>query len=233
MNEKTLRIVPALDLARIDDALSLVQKLADHELVYGFKIGFSLGLRYGLPMIVNRIKEISLKTAVIYDHQKAGTDIPDTGSLFARTLSAAGVDEAIIFPQSGPNTLKAWVEALQSEGIKVIVGGLMTHPSYLASEGGFIGEEGVVEIYRRARNLGVNSFVVPLTKPEQTLQVVREAGLDERSEFFTPGLGSQGGDLSRFEFLEKHFVIVGRSLVNSDDPVRYIQDIERRVSIER
>jgi orotidine-5'-phosphate decarboxylase len=232
MNEKILKLVPALDLTRIDDALALVQRVAHEEIVYGFKVGFSLALGYGLPMIVNRIKEISLRAAVIYDHQKAGTDIPDTGKLFARCMSAAGVDEAIIFPQSGPKTLKAWVEALQSEGLKVIVGGLMTHPGYLASEGGFIQESGMVEIYRRARNLGVNSFVVPLTKPELTLGVVREAGLDEESEFFTPGLGSQGGDLTQFGFLKKHYVIVGRSLINSDDPVAYIRDIEKRVGRE-
>ena len=230
MNNKIRKIIPALDITDLAKIKELVQKIDGHELLYGYKIGFSLGLTYGLQKVVDTIKSISTKP-VIYDHQKAATDIPDTGKLFARTMKQGGIDEVILFPQAGPVTLEAWVKAIQEENMRVIVGGIMTHPKFVASEGGFIRDEAVTEMYKTANNLGVKSFVVPLTKPEYTEKVYREAGLSDDAVFMSRGFGKLGGDASKFSFLKTHYMIIGRSLLGADDPVLYLDEVKKDLDI--
>jgi orotidine-5'-phosphate decarboxylase len=227
MTAQTPRIIPALDSTVLDEVLALARKVDQVDCVYGYKIGFALGLTYGLPKVVQELRRFSTKP-IIYDHQKAATDIPDTGKLFAKTLADAGINEAILFPQAGPETLTAWTHALTAQKLKVIVGGIMTHPRYLASEGGFLSDGQILNVYKMAVGLGVKSFVVPLTKPDLVRTVVDRIGPGSDWEFYSPGLGAQGGDLSNFGFIRRHYVIVGRSLMSATDPVAYLQSIFKK-----
>lgn len=218
---RTVKLIPALDTVDLEEAMRLVRAVDGVEGVYGYKVGFALGLSHGLPRVVEAIRKVS-KRPVIYDHQKAATDIPDTGELFAKTLKAAGIDEAILFPQAGPQTLAAWTAALQAQRLKVIVGAIMTHPKYLASEGGFLVDERILGAYEAAVALGVKAFVVPMTKPQLVRAVVDRIGAKKEWEFYSPGFGKQGGSMEGFELLERHYLIVGRSLFAAADPAQYL-----------
>ncbi len=226
--KKKYGIIPALDCDQLDDAVRLTEQLGRHDFVQGFKVGFSLGLTYGLPAVVRALKAHT-HLPIIYDHQKAGTDIPDTGALFARTLKRAGMDAAILFPQAGPRTLQAWIRALQDEGIEAICGGAMTHPAYLLSEGGYIVDEAVLEMYAIAREEGVAIFVLPLTKPGVSRRIVNHAGLNHDCTIVSPGFGAQGGNPVSFDFVQRHYLIVGRALLRADDPVKYVNGIEQQL----
>jgi orotidine-5'-phosphate decarboxylase len=221
---RRLELVPALD-CDLDRAIDLVSKVDRVEAVYGWKVGFMLGLSHGLPAVVSAIRRYSQKP-IIYDHQKAATDIPDTGEAFARTLAKAGVNEGILFPQAGPETLEAWTKALQQAGLKVIVGGVMTDPRYLQSEGGWLADEGILSAYAHAAKLGVRAFVVPMTKPAIVKDIAQRLGPGDW-EFYSPGLGAQGGTVAGFEFLKRHLAIVGRALLKADDPVAYLESIAK------
>lgn len=225
MQDKVRKVIPALDVTDLDKIKPLLKAIGNDDFIYGFKIGFSLGLGFGLPQVVNTIREFSDKP-IIYDHQKAATDIPDTGKLFARTMKESGIDEVILFPQAGPATLDAWVQAVHEDKLKVIVGGIMTHPKFVASEGGYITDTAVVDIYNRSFNHNVRSFVVPLTKPDVTRTVYAKAGLSETCVFYSPGFGKQGGDAAQFDFLKTHYLIIGRSLLQAENPVEYLQDVK-------
>lgn len=222
------KVIPALDVTDLNQLESLIKAIDNQEIVYGYKAGFSLGLTHGLPKVVETIRRHSDKP-IIYDHQKAATDIPDTGKLFARTMKESGIDEVILFPQAGPATLEAWVKAVQELNMKVIVGGIMTHPKFVVSEGGFIRDEAVIEMYQSSHQLNVKSFVVPLTKPEAVKNLYSQAGLDEDCIFYSPGFGKQGGDASNFKFLKTHYMIIGRSLLQAEDPGAYLDDVEREL----
>ena len=232
MKDKLRKVIPALDVTDLKQLKKLIKKIADLELVYGYKVGFSLGLTFGLPRVVNEIKSISDKP-IIYDHQKAATDIPDTGKLFARVMKDSGVDEVILFPQAGPATLESWVKGLQDQNLKVIVGGIMTHPKFVVSEGGFIRDEAVIEMYRMSHKMGVNSFVVPLTKPDETENLYKKAKLSDKCIFYSPGFGKQGGDVSNFGFLKTHYLIIGRSLLQAKNPVAYLQSVEKKLASKK
>ena len=221
---KIRKVIPALDVTDLKRIEQLIESIDSQDIIYGYKAGFSLGLTHGLPKVVETIRKYSNKP-IIYDHQKAATDIPDTGKLFAQTMKNSGIDEVILFPQAGPVTLEAWVRAVQELEMKVIVGGIMTHPKFVVSEGGFIRDEAVIEMYQKSFELGVKDFVVPLTKPEATKKLYARAGLDDSCAFYSPGYGKQGGDAAQFAFLKTHYMIIGRSLLQAEDTVGYLKSV--------
>ena len=231
MAEKEYKIIPALDTTDLDAALRLVCRTAGRKSVYGYKLGFSLGLSHGLPETVRRIREWTDKP-LIYDHQKAATDIPDTGALFGDVMKAAGITEVILFPHTGPRTLEAWVRAMQERELKTIVGAVMTHPAYLVSEGGYIADEAAAAIYKQSARLGVAAFVTPLTKPEVVAKLAAEVPFTVEQEFYSPGFGAQGGDPGKFPALKRHYLIMGRSLLAAADPAKKLAEVEEELGIQ-
>lgn len=214
----------------------IVKETKDIEGIGGYKIGFMLGLNYGLPKIVELTRKHTEKP-IIYDHQKAGTDIPEMGKEFAMVCKRAGIDAVILFPQAGPETERVWIEAAKEENLGVIVGGSMTHPKYKRSEGGYIADEAVLEIYLLAAELGVNDFVVPGNKPEEIKRIKKL--LEERGVkpiFYAPGFIAQGGEISEAAKVAGNnwHAIVGRGIYRAEDikksALEYTSKLRVRVS---
>lgn len=160
------------------------------------KVGCMLGLRYGLPYIVEAVKNANPDVAVIYDHQKAGTDIPAMGRNFMKVCSDAGVDEVIVFPQAGPATLAGFVEPCLEYGMKPIVGLTMTHPKYLHAEGGWIDDNAPNRILTLACDLKVTNFVLPGNKLDLLQKYAIELhNLVGEGTVLMPGIGTQGGSV--------------------------------------
>jgi len=228
MNKKQYRFIPSLDCTDLRSAMRIVESTASLECVYGYKVGFALGLTVGLKTVVAAIKKIVDKP-VIYDHQKGATDIPDTGALFAETMKISGIDEAILFPQAGPETLRAWIKSLRESGIKIIVGAIMTHAAYMVSEGGFISDAAPKQIFSLAKKEDVNAFVVPLTKPKPIKEMSQAGCFSETAEFYSPGYGAQGGNPADFDFVRRHYLIIGRSLFKAEDPNQYLVSLDKEL----
>ena len=152
-------LIPALDVGDLFEVGEIVMALGQIKLVGAFKVPASLAISYGLPTIVRTIHDHS-DALVIYDQQKAGTDIPDTAAAWAKTVKESGVDAVILFPLTGPKTQKAWIEACLGEGLGVIVGGEMTHPGYLVNEGGYIANKAPEWIYNQAMEQGVTKVEI-------------------------------------------------------------------------
>ncbi len=212
-------VIPACDVDTLEKFEELVKATADVPGIGGYKIGFELGLGFGLPKVVETARKYTQKP-IIYDHQKAGTDIPDTGRNFAKVMKRAGVDAVIFFPQAGPETERAWIYHALDNDLKVIVGGRMTHPAYAVSEGGFITDEGALDMYRIAARAGVNNFVVPGNKPD-VIKLVRETVEAEGVSpvFYAPGFIAQGGKIEAAAKVagNKFHGIVGRGIYSAPD----------------
>lgn len=200
----------------------VIDETADVEGISAYKLGFVIGLsRIGLPLAVEKIKARTNKK-VIYDHQKGGTDIPDTGPAYAEALAEAGVDAGILFPLTGPLVEEAWIKALQDKGIGVIVGGEMTHKQYKYTEGGRIADAGMLEMYEQAANLGVRDFVVPGNRLDR-VKYYRGYFNDKLGEgeftFYAPGFVAQGGEISEAGQAagENWHAIVGRGIIAAAD----------------
>lgn len=214
-------IVPACDVDSLEDFKKLVEKTCSVEGIGGYKIGFALALAHGLPKLVETTRAFT-DLPLIYDHQKAATDIPEMGEVFAKKCASAGVNAVIFFPQAGPATQEAWIRAAQKEDLGVIVGGEMTHPEYLDIDGGFIVDQAPAVIYSYAARLGVTDFVVPGNKPAKVRkyrQLIEEAKPGIEAAFYAPGFVAQGGVIgdAAKEAGERFHAIVGRGIYSAAD----------------
>lgn len=191
-------LIVAADVATLEECEELAASVANIPGIGGFKIGFELGLGFGLPRVIDAIYDgYRADTKIIYDHQKAGNDIPDMGTKFARVVKESGCDSAILFPFAGPVTEDRWIKACQDAGLHVMVGSVMTHEKFLASEGGSISDTAAFGIMELACACGVRDFVVPGTKPEwvRNLRRAIEKGTSD-FDLYAPGFVTQGGDLT-------------------------------------
>ncbi|PIN84884.1 MAG: hypothetical protein COV47_05080 [Candidatus Diapherotrites archaeon CG11_big_fil_rev_8_21_14_0_20_37_9] len=224
-------IIIACDFDTIETLEKIVKETKNREKLGGFKLGFELGLKYGLPKCVETIRKYSNKT-IIYDHQKSGTDVPFTGEKFAQVCKEAGVDYVIHFPQAGPETEKAWIKASQDAGLGVIIGGEMTHPGYLENEGGFLRDDAPRRMYEIAVEMGVTEFVVPGNKPEK-IKMYREFFESKGIEpvLYSPGLVSQGGKISDSGEAagKKWHAIVGRAVYQAENASNAIDELGKEL----
>lgn len=197
----------------------LVRETCNLPGVGAYKLGFVLALSVGLPRAVEIARRYTDKP-LIYDHQKAATDIPDTGRAFAKVCSGAGINAVILFPQAGPETERAWIDYARNEDLNVIVGGLMTHKKYVRSEGGYIADDAIIEIYEKAANLGVNDYVVPGNNPE-AIKKIRAMLVREHAHpvLYSPGFVAQGGTITDAAKVagENYHAIVGRAIYDAKD----------------
>lgn len=227
-------IIVACDVSDIASLQRLINETCDVEGIGGYKIGSILAIKYGLSELVGVIRDIT-DLPVIYDHQKAMTDIPDLGPKFVTVVKESGVNALIGFPHSGPVTEEKWVKACKEIGLEVIIGGEMTHPKYKRSEGGYIADEALDEIYLLAAKLGVNNFVVPGTRVERVKHYKELLeSLVKDLTFFSPGFVAQGGIITEVAKVagERWHAVVGRAIYNAKNIRQAAKEMTRFLRIE-
>ena len=220
-------IIPSCDVSDLSKLKELVKETCSVEGIGAYKIGLEICLPYGIPAVVDAIRKFT-ELPIIYDHQKAATDIPELGKKFAKAVK--GVDAAILFPFTGPETEKEWIKACRKEKLGIIVGGEMTHKGFLESEGGFISEKEALKIYETAASEKINDYVVPGNKPDK-IKIYR-GFLEARGikpVFYSPGLISQGGDITESAKAagDKWHAIIGRALYNAKDVNKAAKEMVR------
>lgn len=218
MFEREHGIIIACDVEDIEKLRELIEKTYGIEGIVGYKIGANLALQYGLKNIMG---EIDFQLPVIYDHQKAGTDIPYIAEKFAKSCRISGIKGIIIFPQAGPVSEKAFIDAIFSNELVPMVGGEMTHPSYLAEDGGFLKDDAPSIMYEIACRKGVEYFIVPGNKEEAIKKYhILLTGLINEPKYCMPGIGRQGGEIRKtFAILRGYpsYAIVGSSIYKSEN----------------
>jgi orotidine-5'-phosphate decarboxylase len=213
-------VIPACDVRTLEEFKRLVGQTCSIEGIVGYKVGCTLGLRYGLPKLT-KIAAEKTDVPLIYDHQKGGTDIPQMGDKFADACAQAGIKAVIIFPMTGPAAEKAFIEALFNKSLVPWIGGEMTHEKYLSNEGGFITDNAPKAMYVLAAAHGVEYFVIPGNKPDKIAEyhtLISE--LVKEPKFCMPGFGAQGGEIKKaFEALHGSdaYAIIGSTIYKSKD----------------
>lgn len=192
-------VIVAADVPNLGKLANLAEGMVGVTGIGGFKLGLTLAMQDLFVAVSAVRRSLGPSFPIIYDHQKAGNDIPDMGKQFAEVLKNSGVNATILFPFAGPATQEAWTKACFDAGLQVLTGGVMTHPQFLVSEGGYIADESVERIYRLACKLGVRDFVVPGNKINWVKQI-RSALVEELGEgnfvLYAPGFITQKGDIS-------------------------------------
>jgi len=212
-------IIPACDVNSPEMLEKLVEETCGVEGIGAYKVGLELAIPFGLKKVVEAVRKYT-ELPIIYDHQKAATDIPELGEKFVNACKSCGADAIIFFPQAGPATERAWIESAKKAGIGIIVGGEMTHANYLAKDSGFIADDAPKRIYEIAADLGVRDFVVPGNKPEKILEykkLLEAKGIEPI--LYSPGLVAQGGKITESAKAagKNWHAIVGRALYGAGD----------------
>ncbi len=204
--------------------------------VSAIKIGLEVAYGIGLQTATEIVHTYGMQA--VFDHQKAGTDIPATGAGFANVVKHAGVDAAIMFPFAGPNTQREWTRALQDSGVQVITGAEMTHADFLADasgrHGGYVHPASVERILSLAVELGVHDYMAPGNQPERVQYyrefLDREVGVGAYT-LWASGFITQGGDLTETGRLAgpRFNAIVGSGIYDSRDPRQTATDLGQKI----
>ncbi|MGQ4870608.1 MAG: orotidine 5'-phosphate decarboxylase / HUMPS family protein [Candidatus Thorarchaeota archaeon] len=211
-------------------ALSIVNDTSEH--AAAFKINRHLVLPLGLfdriPRIIDAIHDQGLP--VIMDCKI--NDIGDTNAIITRYYLDAGFDAVIANPIIGwEGGLDAVFHIAREMKRGVILLCYMSHPA--ASEGyGLeiaVGKKERRPLYRifaeRALQWDADGVIVGATHPDRIREVRKILG--DEIPILSPGVGAQGGSAKEAIDAGASYVIVGRSIVNADDPSSVARQIAR------
>ncbi|MEM8973330.1 MAG: hypothetical protein AAGD43_14820 [Pseudomonadota bacterium] len=97
--------------------------------------------------------------AIVYDHQKAGPDIPDMGPKFCVLAAEAGVSGLILFPIAGPKAVNVFAGGTFNSGLLPLMGGDLPLRVYNASGGGYVVDDTLDHIFQRAVHHGASHLL--------------------------------------------------------------------------
>ncbi len=233
--KKKSNIILALDLGVDRQQQLLTRSLrilnATHEHLCALKLNrqavLPLGLFNGVQKIIHRAKELKLPT--IMDAKI--NDIGNTNRAIAEYYYKAGFDAVIASPFVGWNEgLQPVFEAAQKMNRGVIVLVYMSHKGAVEGYGQMVqdGDTGqLVPQYKvfaeKALKWKADGAVVGATYPEKIREI--HAVLKGKVAIYSPGVGAQGGEAEAAVKAGADYLIVGRSVVEAEDPAKRAEEI--------
>jgi orotidine-5'-phosphate decarboxylase len=210
-------LILALDVLSRDKALELTEQLVDH--FDAIKVGYPLILHAGLGIV----EEISSISPVIADLKIA--DTPNTNRLICEAVLGAGADAIIAQAFPGKDSLVACADCARGFGADLFVVTEMSHPG---------AEQFMAPLAERMARLAVESgasgVVAPATRPER-IRMIRSIIGDKL--IISPGVGAQGGSAGEALQAGADYLIVGRSVYGSADPVAQAKELAAQVEQSR
>ncbi len=194
---------------------------------------------------------------LIFDGQKWGNDIPDTGPGIMSDIKESGFDAVILFPFAGPVTQYVWTQASKQLGLELINGAKMTHPRHVEGDysspkkgpdysaifrelgfendiTGYLRATAPEDMTRLAARLGITNYVAPGNQPAQTAamkELLEAEGIEP--VFYSPGFldVAQGGKISDAGKAagRSWHAIVGTGIYGSSDYRRAAEDLSREI----
>ncbi|MEP9353089.1 orotidine 5'-phosphate decarboxylase / HUMPS family protein [Xanthobacter sp. KR7-65] len=215
-------LVPALDIETQERFDAVVKATSGVEGVAGYKLGLTSVMRHGLKEAMRRVRDLT-DLPILYDHQKAGPDMPDMAKKFTALCAEAEVDGLILFPVAGPTAVDGFVGEALKAGIAPVVGGEIPVADYGVSGGGYLLDDALDRILARSAAAGADHFVLPahdIAKVTRWSQWI--AGNVKDPLVFLTGFGSLGGTIAgafaAAQACPRRFAIVGRLITDAPDP---------------
>ncbi len=212
--EKNTRLILALDVLDSDEAIRISEAVAGH--VDAIKVGYPLVLASGLQ-IIGKLAEYA---PIIADFKVA--DIPNTNRLICEQVFDAGADAVIVQGFTGHDSLKICVDLARDRDRDIFVVTEMSHPGALD----LMQDAGEI-IAQMAADQKASGVVAPATRPERVKEIRKIIG--NELAIISPGVGAQGGSAADTIMAGTDWVIVGRSIYQSDDPAKAAGDIVNEI----
>ena len=209
---------PKLETKTIQNIESL------HEYICGLKINFHLLLKLG----EKEIKKIN-KTAHNYGLQTIAdiklNDIGNTNSVTAKNLWELGFDALIVNPIMGNQSLKNLIQNSHKMGKGVISLCHMSAPeARISYELNVIKQKNSkkIPLYQIFLDWSIKNksdgIIVGATYPDIIKFCKQKVG--KKVQIYSPGVGTQGGNPSVAKKLGSDFLIVGRTILNAQNPTQ-------------
>ena len=225
------RIILAADVGgsfqtRLDRAASLVSEMKGR--IVAVKVNWHLVLPYGvlgLRELVERCNDGGLP--LIADMKL--NDIGATNAEAAETLFSNGFDAVIANPFVGYKEGMEDLLAKSHEMKKAVF--MLVYMSHKGAREGYglriRGEPLFMSFAKKTRAWGAEGAVVSSKSPS-IIRRVRSV-LSRDQVILSPGVGIQGGDAKKALAAGSDYLIVGRSIVDSKDPVRSVESLNREL----
>ncbi|MCP8308380.1 MAG: orotidine-5'-phosphate decarboxylase [archaeon] len=230
------RVVLALDIVAnkriqlIERALSLLNKLSPH--IAALKLNYHLLLPLNLFTDVKRIVDNAHKYGLQVIADLKLNDIASTNLVACDYLWRAGFDAIIANPFIGYEEGLEPVIKRAHEINKGII--LLAYMSHKGSKEGYgltvidknLKQEKIYELFvKRAIDWNADGIVVGSTDLDILSSIASRA--KGKLLTFSPGIGAQGGDAMKAVKAGADFIIVGRSIIESKDPLSKLVEINK------
>ncbi len=233
---KRSRIILALDVAPRVDLLNFIKNmiflLEAH--ICAIKINFHLIL----PLSSSEISEIN-KIAHSFNLQSIAdiklNDIPNTNKIAMYYLFKMGFDAIIVNPFMGKKSLRSAVAQAHRINRGIIALVYMSHPEAKESFGLTVtlGKNNnkqnniVYKVFHdNAYRSDADGIVVGATQSD----ILKEISCQKRLPIYSPGFGTQGGNIKEATLMSIDYFIIGRSIINNN-PLKSISKIKQIISI--
>jgi orotidine-5'-phosphate decarboxylase len=228
------RIILAADVggpfeSRLDRAASLVSAVSER--IVAVKVNWHLLLPYGVLGLRDLVRRCSDAGLPLIADMKLN-DIGATNVEAAETLFSNGFDALIANPFVG---YKEGMDDLLDKSREMRKGVIMlVYMSHAGAREGYGLRAGGEPLYlgfaRKTKKWGADGAVVSSKSPS----VIREVRsiLKKEQVILSPGVGFQGGDARKALAAGSDYLIVGRSIVESDDPMGTVEALSREVGRE-
>lgn len=234
---KQSKIVLALDIWPRHDLKDFVKKIIS--LLEGHLCAIKVNFHLILPLSAFDLSEIN-ELAHSYRIQSIAdiklNDISSTNEIAVAYLLKMGFDALIVNPFIGQTALKLVVEQTHRNNCGTIALVYMSYAEARESFGikitnGIQGNNRTTRMYNlflhRAYSSGVDGIIVGATQ----IDILREiSNRPEKIPIYSPGLGTQGGDITEAAINGTNFFIIGRSIINSKYPLSQVTKIKNKIS---
>ncbi|MEO9321577.1 MAG: orotidine 5'-phosphate decarboxylase [Nitrososphaera sp.] len=157
-------------------------------------------------------------------------DIEHTNEVALDSLVSMGFDGVIANPFMGSQTLKALTGKAHAKGAGVVALAYMSHPGAAEGYGLDVHQNGKqMPLYRifiqRAKAAGADGIVVGAMQ-KQILAELAASG--DSLPIYSPGIGAQGASVEDAVMNGCDYLIVGRSIIEADDPAAAAREMKAR-----
>ena len=153
-------------------------------------------------------------------------DIPSTNEVALKCLIDQGFDAVIANPIIGRLEIIELAKKAHSLGAGILALIYMSHPGASQTYGIQVSDEteenGIRKmplyrlLLRYSKEAKVDGLIVGATKPN----IIKDVASAKSAPIFSPGLGRQGGSISKASKYGVDYFIVGRSIIHSPEPLK-------------
>ena len=209
------------------------QTIQNIKTLHKFLCGIKLNFHVLLPLGKKEIIKIN-KTAHQYGLQTIAdiklNDIGNTNQITSKTLWGFGFDAIIVNPIMGPQSLKKIVTAAHKQDKGVIALCHMSAPEAKLSYDIDVKlsknskPQPLYQLFLKwAVSNKVDGIIAGATFPKIINDCKKIVG--KKLDIYSPGIGVQGGDAKQAIVNGSDFLIVGRTILDSKDPVRTVKQL--------